>query len=301
MTDPNGGSSDHDVAVLGCGPMGAALARAFARSGYSVAAWNRTPERAEALADDGIRPVGAVDDAVASAPLIVACLTTYEATLSALDPIADWHGTTLINLATGAPYEATVMESWAAKRGAEYLDGSIVCYPQDIGTPGGAILYSGSSAAWAEHEKTLRSLAGSSAYVSEQVTDASALNVGVVGGFYVSALSAYVEAATYVLSHGVATEVLDAITQVTIDGLRKGNVDAAAAIVSDGHATDQATIDTYAEAAGAALAVMRRSGQRARLLGAAVENLATAKAAGLGTLGFTAQAKVATAEQAEAV
>jgi ornithine cyclodeaminase/alanine dehydrogenase-like protein (mu-crystallin family) len=139
MTRSNGGSATHDVAVIGCGLMGAALARALADSGRSVAAWNRTPERAEALAGDGITPVRAIEDAVRSTRLIVACLSTYEATVAALEPVAGWDGAVLVNLASGAPEEAAELRRWAAQRGAEYLDGSIVGYPQDIGSAEAAI------------------------------------------------------------------------------------------------------------------------------------------------------------------
>lgn len=292
MAENNADTTNYDVAVIGCGLMGAALARAFAKNGYSVAVWNRTPERAEALAGDGIRPVRTVEDAVRSSRLVVACTSTYETTLSALEPVASWHGATLVNLASGAPQEAEMMANWAAERDAEYLDGSIVCYPQDIGTPGAAILYAGSLAGWTEHQQPLMSLAGASAYVTDKVTDASVLNVGIVGAFYVSALSAYVEAATYVLSQGVAVELLRALTQVALETLRKETEQAATAIATGEHTTDQATIDTYAEAAGAALAVMQGSGQRARLLEAATENLAATAEAGLGALGFFAQARI---------
>jgi 3-hydroxyisobutyrate dehydrogenase-like beta-hydroxyacid dehydrogenase len=66
--------------------MGAALARAFAESGCSVVVWNRTPERAEALAGEGITPVRSVADAVGASRLVVACTSTYETTLAAIAP-----------------------------------------------------------------------------------------------------------------------------------------------------------------------------------------------------------------------
>ena len=140
------------------------------------------------------------------------------------------------------------------------------------------------------------SLGDGSVYISEKVMDASVLNVGIVGAFYVAALSAYVEAATYVLSKGVGVEVLQAVTQVALESLRKATDQAAASIETDEHATDQATIDTYAEATSAALAVMQGSGQRARLLEAATENLTAASESGLGPLGFYAQTKIVGAD-----
>lgn len=285
----------NDVAVLGCGLMGSALVCAFADGGHRVAAWNRTPERAKRLAGDRVTPYDRIEDAVRSARLVVACLSSYETTTAALGPVPGWNGTTLVNLASGAPDEVTALDGWARRRGAEYLDGSIVGYPQDMGTAKGAILYSGSPTAWREHERTLMALGGSSAHVSDQVTAASVLNVGLVGGFYVAALGAYVEAATYVLGQGVAPGVLDLLGQVTIEGLRTATQDVANAIGGDEHRTEQATIDTYLEAAGAALAVMHGSGHRARLLAAAVENLRTASAAGFGPLGFSAQTHIAEA------
>ncbi|KOU62736.1 3-hydroxyisobutyrate dehydrogenase [Streptomyces sp. MMG1533] len=55
------------VSVLGTGIMGAAMARNLARAGHPVRAWNRTREKAEPLAADGIEiadtPVEAVTDA----------------------------------------------------------------------------------------------------------------------------------------------------------------------------------------------------------------------------------------------
>jgi len=126
MTESNGATTAYDVAVLGCGLMGTALVRALAKSGHSVAVWNRTPGRAEALAGDGITPIRTVGDAVDSSRLIIACMSTYDSTISALESVADWTGATLVNVASGAPEEAEVLAGWAAERGAQYLDGSIV-------------------------------------------------------------------------------------------------------------------------------------------------------------------------------
>ena len=42
------------IAVLGTGVMGAPMARNLARAGNAVRAWNRSPEKAAALSDDGV-------------------------------------------------------------------------------------------------------------------------------------------------------------------------------------------------------------------------------------------------------
>ncbi|MGW2014691.1 NAD(P)-dependent oxidoreductase [Streptomyces sp. NPDC001927] len=295
MTESDTGAKAHDIAVIGCGLMGSALARTLAKSGYSVAVWNRTPERAEALAREGVGGIDAVrsvQDAVGTSRLVIACMSTYEATLTALDPVTIWDGTSLVNVASGAPDEAARMADWAVERGGRYLDGSIIGYPQDIGSDDTMILFSGSTDAWSEHEQTLRTLGGASLHVSEQVSAAGLLDVGIVGAFYVSALASYVEAATYVLGKGLDPEVLRAGTLVALAGLQDATEETIAAILGDDHATDRATLATYAEGARAGLAVMRGAGQRAGLLAAAVENLELAEEAGLGGLGFSAQTKV---------
>jgi 3-hydroxyisobutyrate dehydrogenase-like beta-hydroxyacid dehydrogenase len=301
MTESNGGSKAYDVAVIGCGLMGAALARAFAKSGRSVAGLEphsragrsacRRRHHARAI-DRRRRPV----DATRRRP-------PYDLRNHAhcARPVANFDGTTLVNFASGSPEEVAEQQKWAANRSAEYLDGSLVCYPQDIGSPDATILYSGSYAAWTEHEQALMCLASASAYVAEQVTAASVLNVGLVGAFFVSALSAYVEAATYVLDQGVSPEALVGPTRATLEAIRQSTEEVAMAIVSDHHETDRATIATHAEATGAALTAMRAAGQRARLLDAATQNLQEASAAGLGSLGFSAQSKVAAADPVETV
>ncbi len=75
-----------------------------------MAVWNSTPERADALAGEGITPVRDVGEAVRSSPLVVDCVSTYEATHSALGPAADRRGATLFDTyAAGASAGLTVM------------------------------------------------------------------------------------------------------------------------------------------------------------------------------------------------
>lgn len=293
MSDTIAGTKTYDVAVLGCGLMGAALARNFAAQGLKTAAWNRSPEKAEALAPDGVDPVRDIAEAVGSANLVVACTATYETTRTSLEGITDWAGTTLVNIGTGTPTDAVEMESWATERGARYLDGAILCYPQQVGTDEGMILFSGSSEAWATHEQALMTTGSYSTLVSENIKAASVLDAAVVGGFYSAALNAYVEAVTYALAEGIEPETINAISELSFGTLAGHGRQAVAAIVSDQHETDTAYLGTYAEGCRATLGVMQQSGFKSRLLEAAVKNLTEAEQAGLGGLGFFALTKVA--------
>lgn len=82
MTD---NSSALPVAVLGTGIIGAAVARNLARKGFSVRAWNRSAEKAQALAADGVTPFENAADAVRGAAIIVTVLKDGPAAAEAMN------------------------------------------------------------------------------------------------------------------------------------------------------------------------------------------------------------------------
>jgi 3-hydroxyisobutyrate dehydrogenase-like beta-hydroxyacid dehydrogenase len=289
----NSTQDQYDVAVIGCGLMGSALARNFAANGLKVGAWNRSPEKAQAIAGDNVTAVPSAADAVAGTSLVIGCTSTYTTTRDALSGVTDWAGKTLANIGTGTPTEATEMDRWANERGARYLDGAILCYPQQIGTEEGMVLYAGSPDAWAAHEKTLMAPGPYSTLVSDNVKIASILDAAIIGGFYSAALNAYVEAATYALDEGVEPDVLKGISELAFQTIGESAKAAVEAISTDRHETDVAYLAVYAEGCRATLSAMRDAGYKARLLGAAVENLNEAEDSGLGGLGFFALTKVA--------
>lgn len=281
-----------DIAVVGAGLMGAALARALADADHTVRLWNRTPERAERLATERIRAVGALTEAVAGADLVIACTASYDTTRDALAVVTDWGDTALVNVTTGSPEDAEQMAEWAAGRGIPYLDGSLLCFPEYVGSPDALVVYAGSPEVWQRHESALRALGGASRYLSERVGSASVLETAIIGSFYVTAVGAYVEAATYAHSQGVSAEMLREVTRLTLRTLGAATKEASAAIESGEHGTQQATLATYANGARHFLSTLRAEGHRARILGAATETLEAARAAGLGELGIYAQTQV---------
>ena len=285
--------STHDVTVVGCGLMGSSIARSLAEQEVKVAAWNRTPSKAKSLTKHGVTPVAGIADAVEAAPLVIACTATYETTLSALEPVEAWKGKTLVNVGSGTPDEAEQAEAWVRERGGTYLDGAALCYPPQVGTEEGLFIYAGPKRVWTKHKPTLLKLGAPSTHVSDQVRGASVIDAAVIGGFYVSALSAYVEAATFAWSEGVSAAALRDVTIAALETLKATTEEAAVAITKNRHTTKTATVGVYAEGARNVLEAMNYYGHNARVLAAAVENLNAAEAAGLGDLGFSALTKVA--------
>jgi 3-hydroxyisobutyrate dehydrogenase len=67
------------VAFLGTGIMGAPMARNVRAAGHEVSAWNRSREKAEPLAQDGVTVAGSVAEAVAGADVVVTMLADAQA------------------------------------------------------------------------------------------------------------------------------------------------------------------------------------------------------------------------------
>lgn len=79
-------SGDQTVAVLGAGgTMGLPMARNIARAGMRVRAWNRSREKAEPLADEGVAVLDSAADAAEGADVILTMLADADAVLSTME------------------------------------------------------------------------------------------------------------------------------------------------------------------------------------------------------------------------
>ena len=74
------------VAVLGTGIMGSGMARNLIAAGLDVTVWNRSPDRARALADAGARMTTDAAEAVAGAEVVVTMLFD----LAAVEQVMEW-------------------------------------------------------------------------------------------------------------------------------------------------------------------------------------------------------------------
>jgi 3-hydroxyisobutyrate dehydrogenase-like beta-hydroxyacid dehydrogenase len=168
-----------DVSVIGLGAMGSALARALLRGGHSVTVWNRTDTKAAALGRDGASVAPHPAAAVVASPVVVVCVENYDVTravLAAPDVRPQLSGRVVVQLSTGRPEEARDGERWVRESEADYLDGAILAYPEQIGTPEAALLVAGPEATFRRCEPLLQCLAGGLTFVGERIGSASALD-----------------------------------------------------------------------------------------------------------------------------
>ena len=87
------------------------------------------------------------------------------------------NGRTVVQLSTGTPKEAKESEEWFNGLGASYLDGAILCWPGNIGTPSGLILVAGQEPVFEDCQTDLQHLAGDLRYLGSNIGAASTLDL----------------------------------------------------------------------------------------------------------------------------
>ncbi|MFF0741345.1 NAD(P)-dependent oxidoreductase [Streptomyces sp. NPDC004111] len=264
------------VTVLGLGPMGQALARAFLAAGHPTTVWNRTASRGDSLVARGALRAATPADAVSASDLVVVCVLDYAAALSVLDAAGDAaKGRTVVNLTADTPARAREAAAWAQAHGVTYLDGAIMTPTSTIGTPHAVYLYSGPEDAYRAHRPTLDALAGTPSYLGADPARAASHDVALLDLWWTS-VSGLVHSIALARSQGVSardlapfaknignllTSVIDEFAEEADAGEHPGTesdlVSAAAGLAHIVHASEEAGLD--ASVARAAHAVAERA------------------------------------------
>jgi 3-hydroxyisobutyrate dehydrogenase len=161
--------------------MGAAMARSLAREGHDVTVWNRTPERAEAVAGDRITACGAVADALLGAD--VAFTMLYDAD-SVLDVTAEIEGAlggdaVWAQSTTVGPDGMRRIADAAGPARDKLLDAPVLGtrQPAEEGTI--TVLVSGAAEARKRARPAFDAIGGRTIDLGERLGDASALKLAV--------------------------------------------------------------------------------------------------------------------------
>ncbi|QXE33327.1 NAD(P)-binding domain-containing protein [Streptomyces sp. GMY02] len=233
------------VAVIGLGLMGQALAQVLLKQGYPTTVWNRSPEKADALASQGAVRAGTAAEAVAAAPLVLICVSTYEVVDELLAPLTDaLAGRTVVNLTSGTPEQARTTAQWAARHGIGYLDGAVMSVPEGVGEPGTILLYSGPHEIFEAHRATLEVLGGGTTYLNSDAGLASLYDVSLLGLMW-STMSGYVHAAALVGTEGVDAETFTRVGNMWLATI-SGYLTAYAGQIDSGTYPADATLHTQA-------------------------------------------------------
>lgn len=172
-----------DVTIIGLGEMGSTLARTLIDSGRSVTVWNRSAAKAATLTAKGAAFADSASAAAAASPITIICVSDYQAARDILETsqtTAALKGRTLVQLGNGTPKEARGGAAWASANGIDYLDGTILAWPSQVGGAETAILVSGSTQAFRRVEPELKALAGGLKHTGEAIGEASAIGAAVL-------------------------------------------------------------------------------------------------------------------------
>ncbi|MFD7659066.1 NAD(P)-dependent oxidoreductase [Actinosynnema sp. NPDC059797] len=269
------------VTVLGLGPMGRALATAFAASGHATTVWNRTPGKGDDL-DATVADTAA--GAIAAGSLVVVCVRDHGAARSILDADA-LEGRTLVDFTGGSPRQARATAAWAADHGVDHLDGVIVATPDAIGGPAATLFYSGPADVYEAHRSTLAALGGNATHLGEDPGRAAAFDASLQDLFW-TAMSGVVHAFALAAAEDIpATDVAGHAKALL--GFFPDLVDQVAEQVTAGRFPgDSSTITAAAAAMDHVLDTIRANGLDNGVLGAARAEVQRAIDAGHGPEGF---------------
>jgi 3-hydroxyisobutyrate dehydrogenase len=167
------------IAVLGTGTMGTGVAHSLLRNGLDVTVWNRHPERAKPLGDDGARVADSAKAAVADADVVLTILFDESAVtevagefLGSMAPGAIWMQT-----ATVGPEGAKRLAALAGQHGATFLDAPVVGTKQPAEEGKLVVLTSGDAEAVKRIAPVLDAIGSKSIDTGADVGSASALKL----------------------------------------------------------------------------------------------------------------------------
>jgi 3-hydroxyisobutyrate dehydrogenase-like beta-hydroxyacid dehydrogenase len=271
------------IAVVGCGLMGSALARAFAAAGHDVTVWNRTPDKARAVGGGTVARENLIE-AVSGRELVVVSLSNYAASfevLSAKGVGAALAGTTLVQLTSGSPADARSGLEWAQAHGVDYLDAAILAFPGFVATEYATVYYAGSRGVFDRHLEALQAIAKNSVYVDEKIGSAATLDCAILEAFYGGSL-AFLHAAAMCKAEGLDPKVFFAQKNSFL-GLISVTADAAQGMIENNDFSgNQCSLNTHVAALEHIVRLSKDARISARFPLELLDNYKQALSAGLG-------------------
>lgn len=197
-----------DITLIGLGAMGSAIARALLGNKCDLTTWNRSENNSKAMIELGAKNAASLTEAILASPTVLICINGYSAARSLLNdskitPLLN--NRTVIQLSTGTPGEAREMEKWIQQQGGHYLDGSIMVYPESIGSEQGQILVSGEEKVFRNSETYLDFLGDDIRYLGSKIGAAAALDLATVTRLVVNTVGV-IHGANVCQSEGVSLE-----------------------------------------------------------------------------------------------
>lgn len=205
--------------VIGTGIMGAGMAGSLAREGHEVVVWNRTAEKARALAGDGIEAAEDLAGAITGADVVITMLYDTDAVLAVTDELAGALGedAVWVQSATVGPDGARRIAEAAGDAAGRMLDAPVLGTKKPAADGALTVLASGPEEALAAARPVLEAIGSRTLVVGDSAGQASALKLA-CNSWVASLTAATAQALTLARVQGVDPGLfLEAIEGTAVD------------------------------------------------------------------------------------
>jgi 3-hydroxyisobutyrate dehydrogenase len=178
------------IAFYGMGLLGSNFVRALLRKGETVHVWNRSPEKARALAAEGAEPFGDPAEAARGAARVHLTLSDDAAVDEVLERAR--HGfaaeTIIVDHTTTSPAGTAARAARWAERGVAFQHAPVFMAPQHALESSGVMLVSGDKARYEALSPVLSKMTGKLVYLGAQPERGASMKL--LGNLFLMALTA---------------------------------------------------------------------------------------------------------------
>ena len=238
------------VAMIGLGAMGTALAKSLLENKIEIHIWNRSSNKTEVLEQKGATTHLKPHNAIELCDLVVICLSNYDAWKGIVDDEktqTSLKNKTVVQLSTGSMSEVEANSLVMKNFGAELIEGSILCFPEQIGTERASIILAGKSELITCYETILKIMSPKISYLGESITApvvlANAIMSSVLGFSF-----GLINGAAFCLNGNVPLEAFKEQTIHNFARMQTEPVRILDAILSNDTISTQASVSTWYDA-----------------------------------------------------
>jgi 3-hydroxyisobutyrate dehydrogenase len=272
-----------NVALLGTGIMGAAMARNLLKAGHRVTVWNRTAARAEPLAADGAHIAADPAEAVRDADVVLTVLLDGPAVLDALREAAPAlrPGTVWTQCSTVGLEALAELADFAEEHGLQLVDSPVLGTRQPAESAQLSVLAAGPVAARPLADQVFAAIGSRTRWLSEDAASGAGTRLKlVVNGWVLTLVNGTAEALN--LAQGLGVDPRAFLDTVAGGPLNAGYLQTKGTAILDGDFAPNFTVDGGLKDARLIAAAGREAGLILDLAEASVTRLARAQARGHG-------------------
>jgi 3-hydroxyisobutyrate dehydrogenase len=167
------------VTLLGTGTMGVGMTHALLRAGLPVTVWNRHPEKAAPLADDGATVAESLEDALRDAHVVITMLFDADSVAAVMTEALPHlqPGTVWVQSSTVGRDGIARLASLAAERGVPFYDAPVVGTKQPAEDGKLAVLASGPEAVRDVVRPVFDAIGAKTVWLGDEAGPASAMKL----------------------------------------------------------------------------------------------------------------------------